>query len=178
MISPNQFEEMEQVINLRKPKTKKPDPSKSLFWEVPESHSAYNKKKTNLFSVILLLAGILTIILAKEYLFGTFLSLCAIIAFVLNSKNIKIDSVRIDRKGITINDTLYVFPELKSFWIIYNPGGEKSIILESRKWYLPLTYIPLIEADPLAVRNILIQYLLERQNQVSIISSIFKRLGL
>lgn len=63
--------------------------------------------------------------------------------------------------GITINDKLYRYDDLSSFWIIYRPPEIKYLYFKFKSSLRPDLVIPLENANPVSVRQTLLRYLTE-----------------
>lgn len=68
---------------------------------------------------------------------------------------------RIMVDGVAINDRLYPYRELQAFNIIYVPGQVKTVLLRSTSKILPLVQMELGDANPLQVREQLLEFLPE-----------------
>jgi len=125
-------------LNTKKPIKEKKSPiskksKSSLKWKTPEFE--YYKNSQSWFITIGIIAGILFIIaiFTKNFLFGLLIAISSFLIFTYSLK--KPDNVKlsIGPKGIQINNVLYEFENLRSFWIFYNPPEIKELSLRSKK---------------------------------------------
>lgn len=63
--------------------------------------------------------------------------------------------------GVAINDRLYQFRNLAAFNIVYQPGEVKTVLLRSQKMLSPLIQMEIGEADPMKIRETLLEFLPE-----------------
>lgn len=71
---------------------------------------------------------------------------------------------RIMVDGVALNNTLYHFRDLDSFNVIYEPGETKTVIFRSKHKFTPLIHMEIGDADPVAIRDILLEFVREDQN--------------
>ncbi len=67
---------------------------------------------------------------------------------------------------------MYPWTELKSFWIFYRPPVQEEISFLSGRTMMPYIKIPLGDAGPEKLRNIVIKYIPEAEQKESLIDSI------
>lgn len=114
-----------------------------------------------------------------NYLFLIIIILSAITMILLNAMAGNIDFV-ITTEGIIIGDKFYDFDDFKHFCVLYKPRENlKVLYLEHRGMLRPRMVIPMQDANPLEVRDILLDYLtedLERtdESNTDFLSRIFK----
>lgn len=151
----------------------------TLFeWYAPEHN---HQPKTNLWFVVLAVATTLLV--------GIFLFLINFIGalataflggfiYYLAQKHPEIIRYRIMVDGIALNTTLYHFQELSAFNVIYEPGETKTVIFRSKRRLAPLIHMEIGEADPVAIRDILLEFLPEDQKlQEPLVDIWARRLG-
>jgi hypothetical protein len=63
--------------------------------------------------------------------------------------------------GVTINDKMYPFENMESFWIIYRPPEIKYLYLRLKGALRPDLVIPLENADPVSIRQNLLRFVPE-----------------
>jgi hypothetical protein len=85
--------------------------------------------------------------------------------------------VAITGRGIRIENRLYLFDNLESFWILYDPPLFRDLVLRSQKTFTPIIRVPLGDLDPLPLRKILLRFLREAEEEPSLTDIIAKHLG-
>ena len=181
---------MPNIINLKEKNKKQESPKKQtkklklvlkkskthLKWITPEFE--YYKNSQSWFITIGIIAGILLIIaiFTKNFLFGLLILISSFLIFTYSLK--KPDNVKlsISPKGIKINNTLYEFENLRSFWIFYNPPEIKELSLRSKKTIMPYIRVPVGNENPVEIRKILIKYLPEKKHKESVIDNLARHL--
>jgi len=86
-------------------------------------------------------------------------------------------SVELNEKGIRINNKLFLYEHLESFWII-TEEEESNLLFKSEKALGPSTRIPLSEIPPELARAYLEQFLLEEEQEESFIDMLGQIVGL
>lgn len=66
--------------------------------------------------------------------------------------------------GVAMNNLLYHYRDLAAFNVIYQPGETKTVILKSKRFFSPLLHLELGDTDPVAVRDLLLEFLPEDQD--------------
>ena len=145
-------------------------------WQAPEY--VYREKTSEWYwSVgILTLAGV-----ASAYMFGNPLlaSLVLVIGFTMalfGARRPKMISFGIGSRGIRADNILYPFQTLWSFWIL-EKEHENLLLLKSRKKLSTQIAIPLGDVDPEQMRDFLLDYLEEEDDEESIAQRFMDYLG-
>src|SRR3989338_835732 len=149
-----------------------------ISWEAPSFY--YNPQKRYLSLVIVaLLAGAVALLTFKyDTLTSIFLILTSLILVLYSKQKPTISKIVVNQSGIWVDDVIYYYRDLKSFWIEYNPGGPKELSLESAKWYMPYVKVLLNEQNPLEVRYLIVNFLPEKEHENSLVDHISRKLGL
>lgn len=80
--------------------------------------------------------------------------------------------------GVAINNLLYHYRDLAAFNIVYEPGEVKTVLLRSNRTLSPLLHMEIGEADPIAIRDILLEFLPEDQEMNEpIVDIVARRMG-
>ena len=172
--------ESDNLISKKPVKQKKSPISKksksSLKWEAPEFE--YYKNSQSWFITIGIIAGILFLIaiFTKNFLFALLVGISYFLIVTYSSKKPDNTKLLISPKGIKINNVLYEFENLKSFWIFYDPPEIRELSLRSKKTVMPYVKIPIGDINPVKIRRILIKYLPEKKHKESAIDNIAKNL--
>ncbi|MFA6404590.1 MAG: hypothetical protein WCW03_01150 [Candidatus Paceibacterota bacterium] len=82
----------------------------------------------------------------------------------------------VNDRGIIVDNILYPFLSLESFWIPHDEFPPK-IILKSRKTFSPYIILYIDEVDPESVREVLLRYIGETEHHESLLKQIFERFG-
>jgi hypothetical protein len=148
-----------------------------LEWQVKEF---IYRPKTIKWFVLLTLAIVmieLYFLWTKSFFaFATFLLIFFVILLYSVKKPDNL-SVRLDYKGVRINNKLYKFDDLQSFWIFYNPPGIKKIFFKRKGIISQSINISIGEQDPAALRSFLLDYLSEVEEEEPLIDILVRKIG-
>ena len=149
-----------------------------ISWEAPSFY--YNPQKKYLYLIAaMIMAGAAALLVFKyDTLTSVFLILSSLVLILYSGQKPVISKITADQSGILVDNIIYRYKDLKSFWINYNPGGPKELSLESAKWYMPYIKVLLNEQNPVELRSLIVNFLPEKEHEYSLIDHIGGRLGL
>lgn len=153
------------------------EPGALLTWEAPEFiPDAAGALALLLFGGLLLLGGI-GAALFKNFVFAILLGIAGGLLIAQAFRMPRTVRLAITSRGIRIQNRLYEFESLASFWIFYDPPLTTELALLSKKTFMPVIRVPLGGTDPVPLREILLRFLAEKRQEESAIDIIAKRLG-
>ncbi|MFA5047466.1 MAG: hypothetical protein WC516_00320 [Patescibacteria group bacterium] len=130
-------------------------------WKYPE----YIKYKKNIWwyvgSVIVLAAVVVWLFFVKNYLFAIFLILFYLIVLMYENREPEIIDFFITPDGVKTGRSFHYYKALDHFYIIYEDHGIKNLYLEFKNSLLGRLIIPLDGQDAVAIREYLLQFLIE-----------------
>jgi len=149
----------------------------SISWEAPEY--VYIKKSPDWYwAVGILTIGLFVVALVfNNFLFGIFMLLGGFTIALYGARPPRMVQFMISAEGIRIENRVYPYESLKSFWIFYHPPHIKELSVESEKMLMPQIKIPLGDINPAQVRAYLQQFIPERQQEESLIDTVTRFLG-
>ncbi len=134
-------------------------------WKAREFEKIHRHPKWYLYFYIILFAFCIYALFVNNLLLSILIILFGLIFYFLERRNPRIYSFGITKEGVFAQDALYLFSSIENFWIFYEPSGIKELSLKNKKHILPFTQIPLGEADPRKIREILINFLPEKKRE-------------
>ncbi len=146
----------------------------SIEWSAYEFE--YHKKDQKWFLIFWIISGgvfFSSIILGN--IFGAaMLALFSIIIYIYATKEPEKIKCKISEKGLVFNDRLFPFNSLSSFWIFYESGIKKLVIISNFK-VVPKIEIPLGDANPVKIRELLLKKGVKEKEEEESISDIIAR---
>ncbi|MEA1979656.1 MAG: hypothetical protein U9N54_01605 [candidate division Zixibacteria bacterium] len=139
------------------------DPGKLLTsWDFPEFQK-YTRSIIWYLIMGLILIGLIAFAISTQgYLFLGIILLYVFIYYLRAKRTPLHLQIQIFEDGIQISDnTFYEWKDIKQFWIIYEPPEVKNLYLEFKTGFKPSITISLENQNPIQVRKILLQYLME-----------------
>ncbi|MBI4114212.1 MAG: hypothetical protein HY445_00015 [Candidatus Niyogibacteria bacterium] len=134
----------------------------SFSWHAPEY--VYHEKDGRWYAIL----GIITLLLLgiafflNNFLFGILIIVASFALALYGAKRPKIVTFSLTTQGIRIDDRLYPYENIRSFWLHYDPPAFKELSIVFRKTIMPRLTLPLEDADPNEIREILIKYVSEK----------------
>ncbi len=147
-----------------------------ITWETPE----YEQKEKSVDWYIAL--GVVAVSTATaSFLLGNILFAILILLSIFglamySAKTPGILKIELNNRGILVNNTVYSYSTLESFWV-EEYDKEPKIIIQSEKALMPYIIIPLGDADPDKVREFLFEYLEEEEHYEPLSHKIMDYLG-
>jgi len=128
-------------------------------WQFPEFVKYKRSQRWYITAGIIVALLLIYSAVTANILFAMIIIITSVI-FILNQKrDPKMVSFKITEEGVIIDETLYEWPEIKNFWIIYEPPKVKNLYFEFKSLLLPRLPIPLQDQDPVKIREILLDYI-------------------
>ena len=140
-----------------------PDHGEKLMnWDFPE----YEKHQRGIvwYAVITIASiGLLiwSIIIEENILFASIIVIVLIIIFITSRSKPDVLTLNIFEDGIQIGEKFYFYKEIKKFWVVYEPPNVKTIYFSLYSNLRPLISIPLMDTNPLKLREILLEFIEE-----------------
>ncbi len=147
-----------------------------ISWDAHEHvHTEKNNDWYWAVGIITITAAALAFIF-NNFIFGIFIIVGSFALVIHSSKKPRLIHCEINDRGVIINDTLYPFLTLESFWIDAHIRPAK-IIIKSHKTFMPFIIIYIDEVDPEEVRDILLNYISETEHHEPISQKLLEMLG-
>lgn len=164
-------EQKEEVVS-------KKEVANEIKWETLEYE--YTPKSNNWFWTV----GIITVglaaasVLLDNVLFAIFVVLAGFTISLYAARKPKKILFSLSNRGIRIGDRIYLYENLASFWLRYNPPYQKILLIEPKKFFMPAASVPLGDTDPNEAREYLLKFLKEKYQEESLIETISHLIGL
>ena len=118
------------------------------------------------WAVIILIAAIAAAaVILGNFLFGVLILASGLAVILYGLRKPQMIDFAITSRGVQIQNKLYPFDALESFWVHYDPPHKKEISLKSKKAFMPYIQIPLADTDPNVLREFLIKFVKEKEHQ-------------
>ncbi len=143
-----------------------------LVWETHE----YDQPQRGLVWHIVagaIAAGLLIYaVVDGNFLFGVMIVVIAFLIALRSLRKPDLLLIAITNRGIVLHDRFYDFESMESFWIIYEPPAVTDIGITFTSKWRPELLISLQNTNPLHVRKLLSQYLVEEERKESLSSAL------
>ena len=144
-----------------------------MSWETPEYF--YHEKSADWHWWVGLFAALLfgLAIWQRSFLFGVLVAIAWFTITLYAIRPPRTINIALTERGVLVENKLYLWPELRSFWVFYNPPLQQEISLESQKTIMPYIKIPLGENIDIAkTRELIKKFLPEVEQQESLIDNL------
>lgn len=147
-----------------------------IAWDAPE-HIHIEKNNDWYWAVgIITITAVALAFIFNNIIFGILILVCSFALVVHSSKAPRTFHYEINDRGIMINDRLFPFLTLESFWIDAHETPPK-ILIKSHKTFMPFLTIYIEDVDPEVVRDILLNYISETEHYEPISQKILEKIG-
>lgn len=140
-----------------------------------------HQPKTQTWYIVL--AASVAVISVGFALFGNIMAAITIgfagaLTYYVAQQEPRIVRYRIMTEGLAFNNVLYHYQDLQSFNVVYYPGETKAVFLKSKRPFAPLLHMEIGDADPVAIRDLLLEFVHEDQELYEPLIDIYaRRLG-
>ena len=148
-------------------------------WVAPEYEYIEKHPKWYWIMGIGLLAIIIYAIITNSILMAITFILIGMLSYIFAERKPRQIRMEINPEGVIVDKIMYEYDDLKSFWIFYEvEAGFKVLSLHSQKTFLPHIHIPVGDANPILIREVLLNYLLEVKQEMTIVDRFSLMIGL
>jgi hypothetical protein len=134
-----------------------------IEWNAPEHY--YYKRSSDWYWAVGIIAATCAVLafIFDDVIFGILIAVAALALCLHASIPPRMIRYQVNDRGIVVNDVLYPFLTLHSFWIEHN-HPEPKILIKSQKFFMPFISVPIDEVNPEEVRAILLRYIAETEH--------------
>lgn len=130
-------------------------------WDIPEYTKYPHSRLWYIGAAVFLLACIAYAIFFEEnYLFAFILLLITIIFTFHEMREPGVAQFGITDRGLVWRGFLFPYKDVRNFWIVYDQDVQ-NIFITFKKATTPRLTIPLVDQDPIEIRETLKQYIFE-----------------
>lgn len=144
-----------------------------LHWRGPEFEKSDWEKKWYLIATLILAAIILYALFTNSPIMAITFILIGIVGFLHLQKNPRVLDFSIGGSGVIAGDEIYEFGDIKSFWIFYEPHI-RVISLHMKGRLIPHIHIPIHDQDPVKIREVLMDFVPEEEQELGMVDVIEK----
>jgi len=131
-------------------------------WQAPEYEKHDRSKLWYILASIIVLLLLLFSFFTVNFLFAVIIIIAAIIIILHDSREPAMVDINLTDEGVIIGRRFYDYDEFKDFSIVYKPRREvKNLYFEFKNSLRHRLSIPLLNMNPLSIRENLLKYLAE-----------------
>ncbi len=149
---------------------------KPLFsWSAPEFATFEKTKWWYAVSIIAIVLLVGVSLWLKSVLGAILFILVGVLLFVFSTRKPLEHSVELLDSGIVVDGQMYPYANIASFWIFYEPNFQE-LSLRMQRTFTPVVRVQLAEIDPVEVRELLLRFLPEIEEDEPLIDILARRL--
>ncbi|HNW55581.1 MAG TPA: hypothetical protein PKN62_00665 [bacterium] len=131
-------------------------------WKIPEREHYEHSVKWKITAGLVALALIALAVLTSNFLFALIILIAAFIVVFNEGEQPDLVKFTIGTEGVMLGDKFYDYDDFKSFSVLYKPNQDlKALYLDCRSSWRRDLIIPLLDNNPLPIRENLLKYLKE-----------------
>jgi hypothetical protein len=147
-------------------------------WEAPQYDERPKGADWYWIAGILALTGIVLAIVYENYLLAVLLLIGIILVFYYAIRPQHIVHIKIGHRGLVVDDLLYKWKTIHSFWIYETPEGSHRIIIHADRQYLPYFTLPIAHGtNHEELRMYMKRYTAEVEKREPTIDAIMRHMG-
>lgn len=151
----------------------------TFSWTAPEYEYFEKHPKWYWLMGGILLAIIIYAIVTNSFIMAITFILIGMLGYVYAEREPRNIEIAILVDGIKVETYFYNYDDIRSFWIFYEvEEGLKILSLHSKKTFLPYVHVPIGNANPIKIRETLLNYLPEIKQELTIIDRLERLIGL
>ena len=135
-----------------------------LSWEAPDFEDHERNASWYVAAGAFALALFAYSIYTSDWFFAVVVVALVIVTFKYLKISPKTNTYGISRVGIQVNEKLYSYDQLHSFWIVYQPPTKVLNVLTTRR-YMPQLSMQLVDQDPVMIKKILKKFMPEQEKR-------------
>jgi len=141
-------------------------------WQGPEFEVYEKSNRWYLLAGIFLLAIVVYAMLTDGPIMAITFILVGIVGYIHLQKEPRTVTFAITNKGIVADKDIYLFDNMHSFWIFYEEHHLRTISLHTKASVFPFVHIPVHDEDPVHLREIILEYIPEIEQQPSLVDTV------
>jgi hypothetical protein len=134
-------------------------------WSFPEFEKYARPRLWYIIFGTLGVVLLLVALLSQNFLFALILVLFGVIVYMQEKQSPQDIPFGISTTGVLLGSRHYTHAEFDSFYIVYQPPEVKTLYLITKNPTRPRLSIPLVDTDPVSVRETLKQFLSENMEE-------------
>lgn len=174
----HELKEMQETNDLREVDDDVEDVATLFEWRALEHN--HRPKSSKWFAVLAALVTVFTVFFAinANLIAAITTVFIGALMYYLAQREPAVARYRLMVDGVAIGNTLYHYRDLQAFNIVYEPGHTKTVLLRSKHKLSPLMHMEVGDTDPLAIRDVLLEFLPEDPELTEpLVDIIARRLG-
>jgi uncharacterized membrane protein len=143
-------------------------------WQAPEFEVYEKSGRWYIIFALFIIAIVIYALVTNSVIMAITFILLGVVGYIYLQKDPRTITFSITSLGVIADKQLYPYENIKSFWIFYHPPVDKTLSLHTNASMLPFVHIPIANEDPVAMREVLLQYINEKKQDPSLVNTLEK----
>jgi uncharacterized membrane protein len=143
-------------------------------WQAPEFEVYEKSGRWYIIAALFIALMVVYALFSDSPIMAIVFILIGIVGYIYSQRNPDVVTFTITSKGILAKKEMYLYENIFSFWIFYEPTQAKVISLHTKASMLPFVHIPLGDEDPVMIRKMLLENIPEIKQDPNLIDTIEK----
>jgi preprotein translocase subunit Sss1 len=141
-------------------------------WRAPEFEVYEKSSRWYIIAGLFIIAMVAYALFTNGPIMAITFILIGIVGYIHLQKDPRVITFSITTKGVIADKEMYLYENINSFWIFYDPNHTKTISLHTKASMLPFIHIPLADEDPVHLRELLMRNIPEIKQDPGLIDAI------
>ena len=141
-------------------------------WRAPEFEVYEKSGRWYIIAALFIASMVAYAIFTNSPIMAIVFILIGIVGYIYAQRNPNVVTFTITSKGLLADKEMYLYENIFSFWIFYEPTHTKVISLHTKASMLPFVHIPLGDEDPAKLHELLLRNIPEIKQDQSLIDTI------
>ena len=141
-------------------------------WQAPEFETYEKSKNWYIVAALFIIVMVVYAIFTNGPIMAITFILIGIVGYIYSQRNPRTITFSITSKGVLADKQFYLYDNIFSFWIFYEPTHTKVISLHTKASMLPFVHIPIENENPVKLRELLMQNIPEIKQDPSLTNTI------
>ncbi len=148
-----------------------------VHWRGPEFEHYPHERKWYIGALLILALIVFYAVIKGGIIMAILFTLIGLVGYLLLTQPQKVIDFAVTYEGILVNDEIFPYDNIKSFWIFYEPPHTRVISLHMRGFLRPYLHVPLHQVDPVDVHKALVEFVPEvkqEENMVDVLERLLR----
>jgi len=141
-------------------------------WQGPEYEVYEKDSRWYMIATLIITAIVAYAVITNSPIMAITFILIGVVGYIQIQKPPRVLNFIITRDGVSAGRELYAYENIKSFWIEYSPPHTKILSLHLKGAMIPYVHIPVHQEDPVKIREALIEFIPEVEQEPSLIDAL------
>jgi len=152
--------------------------TKLVEWTIPEYEQREKSPDWYWGIGIIGVAGVVLSAVFGNFLLAVLIFISGLLLIVFSTKHPEMVAVEISEQGIAVQNKLFPYHNVKSFWILDRGEGISKIVLNIDRMVNPILSLPVHPEIPLEdLRNVMLEFVIEEEMDEPVGDKISDALG-